>query len=419
MNVFHVLAGANKEILNASSRTDRIKIAGLGSLILIPSTMGFFSMSYAVSTLTNESWIYYSIGAAWFFTILIIDRFIVSGFFKSDMITAQYWIAAMVRIIFAVLIGIAVSHPMILLWFGKSLEEQMYKDLEKQKSAYRIENQKKKESRDKKFREIENKKNCYEKLITYERNGIQADLDCGVSSGIRNKINGKNPYTEGFIKDLDSLKKQLSKIDIENRFQDSVDIVDMNKKVESLENNFSRDYLKRVQKLEELEKDPESGGHVSLVKLFLMLFFIFLDTLPVSLKLFTSISSYESLAFKETKIIDNKVKADIKIHQAYADSLYESSQKVKQETNQKICEIKSVFNQTFDFMKILDDSVEEYETTINKMTKNLSKTKNKKTKEEKRKAIDKLENLYQKSIEITTKKMEEFLNKQYEQKSPN
>jgi hypothetical protein len=43
-------AGSDREILDRTGRSEHIKHAGYGGLVLVPAVLGLFSMMYAVST---------------------------------------------------------------------------------------------------------------------------------------------------------------------------------------------------------------------------------------------------------------------------------------------------------------------------------------------------------------------------------
>ncbi len=73
MNIFQWLAGADQTILDQVSPSERNKITGFGTLVLIPAIVGLFSMTYALSTVTNSTPLFVTGGIVWFFIILFID----------------------------------------------------------------------------------------------------------------------------------------------------------------------------------------------------------------------------------------------------------------------------------------------------------------------------------------------------------
>ena len=72
-----------------------------------------------------------------------------------------------------------------------------------------------------------------------------------------------------------------------------------NQKIIQYNDNFSTDYLSRTNALAELEK-RESG--VAVVKLFLLLFFIFVDILPVIFKALLQKGQYEFILEEEEEL---------------------------------------------------------------------------------------------------------------------
>jgi hypothetical protein len=135
MNLFQWLAGADRNILGQCSDSEKNKITGLGTLVLIPAIIGIFSMTYAVSTITDNVFMYYMAGGIWFLIVLFIDRFIVSTLYKSKLEDkANFVWAVIARYTFALFVGIAVAHPMTLLWFDGGIKEGITAELRDEKS---------------------------------------------------------------------------------------------------------------------------------------------------------------------------------------------------------------------------------------------------------------------------------------------
>src|SRR5690242_9378705 len=113
-NPFVWLSGADPEILKQCTklpRTERRKFAGFGTLVLIPATLGLFSMGYAISTFSSDPYsinphasdprIYITGAVVWFLIVLAIDRFLVSTLYKSALKTNRdFWIALSSRFLF-------------------------------------------------------------------------------------------------------------------------------------------------------------------------------------------------------------------------------------------------------------------------------------------------------------------------------
>lgn len=53
MSIFFWLAGVDSNVVEKFSPAERTKLSGQGAIVLMPAIVGIFSMSYAVSTLTD------------------------------------------------------------------------------------------------------------------------------------------------------------------------------------------------------------------------------------------------------------------------------------------------------------------------------------------------------------------------------
>src|SRR4051812_35530881 len=109
------LSGADPALIARSGdleRSERTRFGGVGSLVLIPATLGFAGMSYAVSTVSSDPIIYFGVGGAWAFAVAAIDRYLVSTLYKSRLKNRSQILAVIARLMFAVLVGLAVSHPL-------------------------------------------------------------------------------------------------------------------------------------------------------------------------------------------------------------------------------------------------------------------------------------------------------------------
>lgn len=320
----------------------------------MPAIVGIFSMSYAVSTLTDIKWIYLSAGFIWFLVVLSIDRYIVSTLYKfDDNNRFTYSIGVLIRYIFAIFVGIVVAHPLVLLTFQDTItnEISIRKNQKKQEEIRRATDEisklteeirktenraqclsdlinaeengtvvqlgcgkssgRVKDLRDEKKSKI-NLRNCLDRLITAEQNGYSLNLTCGTSSGkpkcgkqcrdlkklrdqIQEEITGMETPTcgetcknlrdqrEKLIKEAKALRQTASPLI--KQYEEATD-----NKIKAIEGNEIEDYLLRVNTLSEIEKE---NPHVWTVKIFLILFFVLLDCLPISMKLVTPKGEYD------------------------------------------------------------------------------------------------------------------------------
>lgn len=309
MNIFQWLAGGDQDILDQCSKSENSKIRGMGSMVLIPAVVGIFSMTYTISTLTTNKVIWFLVGIVWFFVLIAFDRFIVSTLFKSKLESrTNYVFAVLIRLIFSITLGLVISHPVVLWVYNSSINERIVNEIEMElreaEAQYRED-----------FTEISSTlndmialKNCRERLLTAELSGVKLDLDCGSSSGLPNA-----GHRAGELRrQIEDINGQI-KIE-EQRVNNSLSLLSEQKEKmkDNIEEHKSFDYMKRVQVLSQLENDDVSGSGIKVVRLVIILFFIFLDILPITMKLALPFGEYEavrdSIIYKTlmTKEAENK-----------------------------------------------------------------------------------------------------------------
>ena len=300
MNAFQWLAGADRNFLGQCSDSEKHKITGFGTVVLIPAITGLFSMSYAVSTLTDNQLLYCGAGMVWLVFILWIERFMVSTFHRTRLEgnTNLFWVIA-TRYLFAVLVGITVAHPMTLLLFNDNISSEIREDnlvaLDKNYMDYREKVDAANIATGLKTDSLESRKSCLQTLKTAEQSGQRVALSCGFSSGLP----GNSKRCDEIQKQIDDMEKSIQA----ERDQNRADLESFKSRYEdrqkAIEASESHDYLARMRKLNELESDADNG-YIRVASWFLTLFFVFLDILPLTLKVATPYGEYEAVKDKAT-----------------------------------------------------------------------------------------------------------------------
>jgi hypothetical protein len=299
-------AGSDREVLDRCGRSEHIKHSGYGGLVLVPAILGLFSMMYAISTLTDKTFVFIGAGIIWALIVFIFDRFIVATFRKSDSPRKEIFsFLFFSRLLFSIGIGILVSHPIVLLVFDDSLEQELFQMKEEgEKAIYaqyegNIDTVRGRDNGLKSEVEIKlTERQCKEKLLLFEMSGKDTTLNCGTTSGIKqygpraNEIKEEIRYLNDEIALLRS--KNFEKIDV-----NAGEIGKLQKeradKLANFNKQFSYNYLAREIALERLEVKPIGGKTVQWTKWFLIIFFILVDILPVSFKAATKPGEYDRL----------------------------------------------------------------------------------------------------------------------------
>jgi Domain of unknown function (DUF4407) len=313
-NFFIWCSGADKTVLEKCDDAVRIKHIGLGTLVLIPAVLGFISMSYALSTIDKISGspvFYIAGGLVWGLIVFAFDRFIVSTHRKQQRNVDEFKnITFYLRLCFAVILGIVVSHPFVLLYFDGSITEKIISDRD---NLVKVEERNYQQSFDTlnvRLNDIVQTKRCNEQLLTAEQSGNKLILPCGSSSGIPN-INGNFPRTKEIKKIIEELDGEIlaerNRINVRNDELAKL----KNSSQQNIVKNTSFDYLKREIALQEIKKKNKIIG---LTELLLMLAFMLVDVLPLIFKTFSPFSMYDKVMvndaalLKELDITSRKIK---------------------------------------------------------------------------------------------------------------
>lgn len=296
-NFFIWLSGADPIVLQDSSVSERRKHVKLGMVILVPAILAWGGMWFAAPYLGIEDFARIFISTIWSIIVLVIDTYLVSTLDKR-LPSGKYRLIAVFRIVVSILLGIIISHPLIL----KVLEGNISEEIGNMKYE--------------KLMAVETKY----KDTAYFRNGhLRNELD-SIGALIRRKeflqkaeatgtklsdpfepISGKfgdGPLSKKIKSEIASLYlfRTLLTDSIHRNENDFRQLSDS--EITLVKNKFSEDYLKRTTALSRLSdygKDDHwyTIGPVTLLSKFLMLFFILLDSIAILAKVMTSSGIYE------------------------------------------------------------------------------------------------------------------------------
>jgi hypothetical protein len=316
------LSGADPELLHHCTHlrnSERIRFAAQGALTLVPAMLGAVAMAYAISTVAPHPLVYAGCGLLWGVVVLLVDRYLVATVHKSEVPKRGLRAVPLVaRLVFAVMIGIAVAHPLVLLWFDGSISQTLHENLGRQigdrmavakrelaalppastgAGPLGVARQKQIDLRD-----------CLVSLQIYEQAGQRHQSSCGASSaagrcGPRCVNIGLRIRQAGLeIADLDRQISAAGAADQRSADARAVQAAAVDQRaaadIAGIRESFSDDYLARVAALAQLERE---SPQVLVVELFMILFFVFVDLLPLTMKLTTPAGEYEQV--RDTAIL--------------------------------------------------------------------------------------------------------------------
>jgi hypothetical protein len=288
-SIFIWISGADTNLLRDCPEAEHKKYALQGGLIIIPTIMAFVSMFYATSLLTNDIVVRLTLTFIWAGFIFIIDRYIVATFTKRennrDWLSVQFFI----RIIFAIGLGVVISHPVIIRVFDDKITEtqtELWKEI-------------KDTTQDEVFEERDDINNPLQNRV----NRLTNELDT-LRKVISAEIVGANTVIGGYyVSDLPGSGKRIEKLKTDTT-NIGREIRELNKEIKLNEDNAN---AKRDSIISEKQatlaqgywgKDDALTTYLDKEKKsfkywFILIFFIFIDVTAVLLKAFTKYGEYD------------------------------------------------------------------------------------------------------------------------------
>ena len=308
-------AGSDEDILKRCPRSEHIKHAGFGALVLVPATLGLFSMTYAISTFVNNPYLYILAGIVWACIVFIFDRFIISTFRKKGSILKDISsLTFLSRVVFSAFVGIAVAHPLVLLYFHESIEVNMdeaaHAKVDSIENVYQLQKKDLQLQRD----NIDNSAKAISDTIHTQEGILHDEIKGVVRSDDRTTGKaGEGPTFKYDTAYLNRLYNDLAQTKMSNetkKVENATAIAKLDSTRQSKINRltFSRDYLERENALSRL---TASNSIIRITTWFLIFFFILVDILPVTWKGLTSRGPYDEYLNEIEFKIKNEVQANM------------------------------------------------------------------------------------------------------------
>ena len=280
-------------------------------MVLVPATLGLFSMTYAISTFVNSPWLYLLAGITWALIVFVFDRFIISSFRKKSTVLKDVTsLTFLSRLLFSVFVGIVVAHPLVLLYFHESIEVNMnevaHAKIDSIENIYHSQKQSLQAQND----TINNNLTSLMDTIHLQE-GILHDEIKGI---VRNddRTTGKAGEGPTFKYDTAYLNRLYLQLENKKAANDqkkkenilAIAQVDSTLAAKLDRLRFSKDYLEREKALGRLS---DSNVIIRITTWFLILFFILVDILPVTWKGLTKKGPYDEYLNESELLVRNAV----------------------------------------------------------------------------------------------------------------
>jgi hypothetical protein len=363
---------------------ERRKFAGFGSLVLIPALLGVVSMSFAASTFTKDWRVCIGAGLLWGSVVLTIDRFLVSTLFKSTQTSKwSFYQAFVYRLLFAGIIGFMVADPLVLMIFSTSTKQQLAKTQRQQK--------------DERLRQIERMKGEAEGTLGQDLSRKRDLRDCLMRALSAEGAGDKLTFTDnegkvcattsghyGFSRGYGSLQSQINLINddiskLEGQEQQNVEPVTdaTSNDISDLETSFSDDYIARSRALATLES---SEPRVRAIWRFLIVAFVFIDTLVIFLKVATPAGEYEEI--RDSLLYEMRVAqaANRGAAEVVASTVLRNSERASRQHAATKAEMIAIMGTTNDFLAAGEVERTRFEAQISAIAKNVQAVRDEETK---------------------------------------
>ncbi|MBP0903570.1 DUF4407 domain-containing protein [Mariniflexile gromovii] len=119
---FIICSGSDTDILNACSKGEQNKYAGIGATVFFTALMAFIAASFALYTVFDNLYTSIFFGLIWGLLIFNLDRYIVSTIKKTGNVLDEL-VQATPRILLAIIIAIVISKPLELKIFEKEINQ--------------------------------------------------------------------------------------------------------------------------------------------------------------------------------------------------------------------------------------------------------------------------------------------------------
>ena len=124
---FFWLSGAGTETLERCPNWEQRKYVAFGATVLVPCAFAFIACAYALSTISDKPGVIYPVAGVWAFIILTIDRALLAGY-RPYLSIFRKLAQFSLRLVVAILMGITIAHPLVLLLFRDTVSSVIESD---------------------------------------------------------------------------------------------------------------------------------------------------------------------------------------------------------------------------------------------------------------------------------------------------
>jgi len=298
------------------------KFFGIGAIVLLTAIMAAVTGIYALFTVFPNPWIAVPFGVFWGVMVFFLDWFIVASL-KKDKRFSRELIAALPRIILAILIAVVISKPLELKLFEKEILGELAVMNQEKQNEYKtlVEGN---------YDEIQNLKEeneAYQKQIDRKAKERQELFNMIIA-----EAEGRSPTNkEGKGPVYKEKKAEFDKVDEEYRqlYKRNNKLIDQNKeKINRLEsqrddqiydNSRVAEHSGFLGRLKALNRLAESNKSVYYANLFIVFLFIVIEASPMIVKLLSNRGPYDVLLEAKEQEKNDEIQSNLLKHKLSLD----------------------------------------------------------------------------------------------------
>lgn len=373
------LSGASKDLLDETGKfkqKESIKYARYGRLVLIPAILGGIAGTYAFSVILDNIYACLAFGVLWFFIVFAVDMAMSATLYKTKNGSAWgfRW-SVFARLVFSVLVGMVVSHPLVLRIFEPSIEANLVERDTAKKNADILDANTKVSNAGKPFDEkithLKNLNLCLSRLIQFERSIDNtyakeftipsSNIPCGSASGYGKGCSGECKQRE---KEVVKNTREIAKLEQDKANAIKPQTTILGNAEQNRSTAVTKDYLARTEALDLLSngdgKSVKGHPHVWIANQALIWFFVVLDCLIVIFKAATPMGALEHTSDILLEWHIEEVRAKKEAQTIYIKTIANGKAKVQAAYEVKIAEILST-------QHLVSGTIQEYERDIDKL----------------------------------------------------
>jgi hypothetical protein len=300
------LAGANGRLLaDRTCAVDRMRFTASGLVVLLVTTIAAGSASLVLYTFVTGQALAPAVlgGLFWGVVILSLDRLILTNIVKKPdgSSNASLW-AVILRVVLATVAALAISIPVELVVFQRSLDVQVQVDRQ-------LEVTEQKARLDARYSDIPLLRQQHDQMLAQRRAAeVEASDAFNAAACEGAGTCGSMKLGAGVLHDEEIARFEQLKADAERiRRDDAPKLRDLETRLRALEqarekelNGFdglvdtSDDLLRRIRGLRHLEQDPKDGATVTATTWLIRLLSLLLELLPLTVKLSSPYGPYDA-----------------------------------------------------------------------------------------------------------------------------